>query len=235
MGGVKRLRFKLHPVTAVAVVVAVVVFAVIGVFRLARGDVEAAPTPEQAVIQSDSLPEPGHGLAGLSGEATGTNASGSTGGQGMAGEGSDPIIVHVTGAVVRPGVVQLPPSARVADAVEAAGGLADKADIASVNLAEFVVDGSHIHVLEEGESGGPPASTAASGAAGVSPTGGGCVDVNTADANQLQELDGVGPKLAERILNHRETNGSFPSGDALTEVPGIGPVLVERIKVGICD
>ena len=231
MGGVRRLRFKLHPVTAVTVVVAVVIFAVIGVLRLGGGEADGATANDMAP-QSKSLAQPGYGLEDSNGHDAGAGTTEVTDEENIGGDdGEGPVVVHVTGAVKTPGVVQLPASARVAEAVDAAGGLTGEADLASVNLAEVVADGSHVHILEVGESAGPPTSTST----GIAPDSGGCVDVNAADTTALQELDGVGPKLAERILNHREANGPFQGGDALQEVPGIGPVLVERIKVGLCD
>lgn len=230
-----RLRFKLHPVSGVVVLVAVVVFAFVGLLRLGvigsgGADEQATASQPQSVSNVDP---PGYGFEEGTQTGQGSADSGGVGGTGGSApeETEGPVVVHVTGAVKDPGVVQLPATSRVADAVEAAGGLSTDADMASVNLAEFAVDGTHIHVALKGESPSPVAHAGAANDSGA----GGCVEVNTADATALQQLDGVGPKLAERILNHRETNGPFANGDALVDVPGIGAVLVERIKVGLCQ
>ncbi|MCS6710784.1 helix-hairpin-helix domain-containing protein [Brachybacterium sp. EF45031] len=162
-----------------------------------------------------------------------------------------PLIVHVTGAVATPGIVRLSPGARVADAVDAAGGTTTEADLQQVNLARPVVDGEQVHVPRPGEeppltASGPAGPSSAPGAGtghdvGTSPesgTGGGEVDgsgssrvnVNTADAAALEELPGIGPALAQRIIDHRTTNGPFTSVDQLDEVSGIGPAILADLR-----
>lgn len=156
--------------------------------------------------------------------------------------GSAEAVVHVSGAVAQPGVVRLPAGARVDDALRAVGGPTGKADLGAVNLARPVADGEQIHVPEVGEEPrvAPQSGTAASGSGGQ-PAGGngggdaaagtaGTVDINTASAEQLQELPGVGPAIAQRIIDHRETNGPFTSVDDLVEVSGIGPKTLEKIR-----
>lgn len=150
------------------------------------------------------------------------------------------VVVHVTGAVSAPGVVDLPPGARVDDAIEAAGGPRADADLTAVNLARPAVDGEQIHVPVPGEAipsaaPGPAPADGATGGAGVPDAGAGAgggatIDINTADAAALDELPGVGPAIAQRIIEHRERNGPFASVDDLEQVPGIGPATVDRLR-----
>ncbi len=133
-----------------------------------------------------------------------------------------PVVVSVVGPVVRPGLVTLPEGARVADAVAAAGGLLPEADPASVNLAAVVADGQQIAVGVPGAV--PPAAPAGSGTpAGGAPAG--PLDLNTATVADLDALPGIGPVLAERIVDHRERNGRFTTVEHLDDVPGIGPAI----------
>lgn len=145
---------------------------------------------------------------------------------------SGPLIVHVSGAVGQPGLVRLSAGSRVDDAVLAAGGATEDADLASVNLARPLVDGEQIHIPVPGEDppqlAAPPPSEDGDG--GDLGTGAGPIDLNTASAAQLEELPGVGPAIAQRILDHREKNGAFRSVDDLLEVSGIGPATLEKIR-----
>lgn len=138
-----------------------------------------------------------------------------------------PIIVSVTGAVANPGLVTLPADARVADAIAAAGGARDDADLVGLNLAAHLSDGSSIVVagpagsvvsVEEGVA-------AAAGSSGTS-----LINLNTADLTQLQQLSGVGPVTAQAIVTYREDHGPFTSIDQLEEVPGIGPATRTRLE-----
>jgi competence protein ComEA len=141
-----------------------------------------------------------------------------------------PIVVDVVGAVRVPGVVTLGADARVVDAIRAAGGAAPGADLVRLNLAARVADGSRVAVPRVGEP--PPAidpSAVTGGAEGVgAPTAGasgaptGPIDVNTASADELEALPGIGPTLAAAIVEDRDRNGPFRSVDDLTRVPGIG-------------
>lgn len=155
--------------------------------------------------------------------------------------------VHVIGAVVRPGVVTVPAGARVADAVRAAGSLARGADSAGINLARQLADGEQIHIPRPGEhwtpapdaapaqaavpagSAGTPAVTPAAGARAAQ-TGGGTVNLNTADVATLDGLPGVGPVLAQRIVDWRTEHGRFSSVEELGEVSGIGDKAMERLR-----
>lgn len=134
------------------------------------------------------------------------------------------IVVSVAGAVREPGIVELEDGARVADAIEAAGGLVDDADPGFLNLARVVVDGDLVAVPDASAEQG------AAGAGGSTDAAGGMVNINVADESTLTTLTGIGPVLAERIVAYRETNGSFQSIDALSEVQGIGPNLVDRLR-----
>ena len=138
------------------------------------------------------------------------------------------LVVHVAGAVRHPGLVRLPAGARVADAVKAAGGPARNAELASVNLARPVVDGEQLVVLVRGQSpagAAPPAAGGAPASASGAP-----IDLNTATLEQLDTLPGVGPVLAQRILDWRAEHGRFGSTDELREVSGIGEATFADIK-----
>lgn len=133
------------------------------------------------------------------------------------------LYVHVAGAVRAPGLYALPQGARVVDAVAAAGGLADGADAAAVNLARAVSDGEQILVPILGQAPPPHADP---GGVGIGP-----VDLNTADLDALDALPRIGPALAERIIAWREQNGRFTSVEDLLAVPGIG----EKMLAGLRD
>ena len=146
------------------------------------------------------------------------------------------IVVDVVGAVVRPGVHELPAASRVADAIDAAGGFTADADRIRLNLAGPVADGSRVWVPAIGESSGPDLVPVIGGSGGVSGadggrgTGSGTVDINTADATSLESLPGIGPSLAAAIVEHRRRHGPFATVDDLIDVSGIGPVKLEQIR-----
>ncbi len=123
------------------------------------------------------------------------------------------VIVHVVGKVAEPGIVELPAGSRVIDAIEAVGGARNDKALESVNLARIVVDGEQIVV-------GAPAAGG----------GDGKVSINAADAAALEQLPGVGPVIAERIVAWRTENGPFRSVAELAEISGIGPAMIERIE-----
>lgn len=131
--------------------------------------------------------------------------------------------VHVSGAVRAPGLYVVGADARVIDAVSAAGGLADDADASAINLARPVTDGEQLVVPVESEA--PPAGPSAG--SGSAP---GLVSVNTADAAALEELPGIGPALAARIIDWRDTEGPFATVDDLLAVSGIGPKVLESLR-----
>ena len=140
-------------------------------------------------------------------------------------------MVHVTGAVQVPGVYELRPGQRVADAIDAAGGALADADAEALNLAAPVVDGDRIAVPILGESSalgddsGHRHATATVGAAGGTP-----IDVNTAGVAELETLPGIGPATAAAIVEHREQHGPYATVDDLEAVQGIGPAKIEAIR-----
>lgn len=147
------------------------------------------------------------------------------------------VVVHVVGQVLRPGLVRLRSGARVADAIAAAGGARPGADLTAVNLARPVLDGEQVHVPRPGETPPAPAGTAGPGPSGSSAGGGSAgaagappLDLNTADAAALDTLPGVGPVLAQRILDWRAEHGRFSSVDELGEVSGIGDKLLAQLR-----
>jgi competence protein ComEA len=142
-------------------------------------------------------------------------------------ERGDTLVVHVAGAVQRPGVYRLSGGSRVVDAVTMAGGAIAGADVDALNLAAPVADGERIYVPIEGETP-PPALASGSGGDGLPPAG--PVDLNTATVEQLDDLPGVGPVTAQAIVAHRDRNGPFASVDALTDVRGIGPAKVDALR-----
>ena len=141
------------------------------------------------------------------------------------------VVVHVVGAVRRPGLVRLPGGARVADAVRAAGGATAAARPASVNLARVLVDGEQLVVQRRG---GPPVVGAAAAAAPATTPGGAGpavpVDLNTATVEALDSLPGIGPVLAQRVLEWRAAHGSFATVEELGEVSGIGEATLSDLR-----
>ena len=137
------------------------------------------------------------------------------------------LIVHVDGAVASPGVYGLPEGARVGDAVDAAGGLAEGADTATLNLAAPLSDGQKVLVPIEGEAGG-------AGAQEGSGTGAGLVNLNTAGVEDLDELPGVGEATARAIVEDRELNGPFSAPEDLMRVSGIGEKKFARLEGMVC-
>jgi competence protein ComEA len=141
--------------------------------------------------------------------------------------------VHVVGQVHSPGVYALPAGARVADAIVAAGGTSPEADLEQLNLAARVSDGERVYVPKKGElppaaPGPAPSGPSGSGAKTVAP--GGAVDLNTASAEQLDALPGVGPATSKAIVAYRSSHGRFRSVTELLEVPGIGPAKLEALR-----
>ncbi len=151
-------------------------------------------------------------------------------GQADAGAGATRLIVHVAGAVRRPGVYRLPARSRVVDAVRRAGGARRRADLSALNLAAKLEDGRQVVVPLRAAVGAP---VAAPGATATVPAG--PIDINTATAEQLDQLDGIGPGMAGTILEYRKQHGGFGSVEELGQVPGIGEKrlasLREKVRV----
>ncbi|WP_461005092.1 helix-hairpin-helix domain-containing protein [Trueperella pyogenes] len=146
------------------------------------------------------------------------------------------IVIHVSGAVGAPGVVSVTAPARVNDAITAAGGAAENADLSRINLAQPIEDGAHIHVPSEGEPvAGSGAGTAQdSGSSSDAHPRGAKVNINTADQTTLQKVPGIGPVTAKAIIAWRTNNGSFSSVDQLIDVTGIGPKTLEQLREHVC-
>lgn len=145
------------------------------------------------------------------------------------------IVVHVAGAVKNPGVVRIPRGSRVDDAVRAAGGFSSQADPDSVNLAQLLEDGVQVYVPRRGESvvvegrvGAVESSPAPARARSEGSTG--RININTATAEQLESLPGIGPVTARAIVEYRRQNGGFHSVEELLEVRGIGEKRLEQIR-----
>ena len=133
------------------------------------------------------------------------------------------VMVHVAGAVRRPGVYRLRSGARVDDAVRLAGGARRRADLTQVNLAQELEDGRQVIVPLRPGGGSPGAVVAGAPAAGP-------VNLNTATLEQLDALDGIGPVTAQSILDFREENGGFSSVEQLDQVPGIGEATMTALR-----
>lgn len=170
--------------------------------------VESAPAEDQAA----------GGGPDAARDASGNGSSGS-------------VVVHVAGAVAKPGVVQLPAGSRVHEAIAAAGGGTPGADLNRLNLALAVADGQKIHVPREGEEI-PAARQEGLGQDGGSGTGSpaeGKINLNTAGVEELDALPKVGPVLAQRIVDWRKEHGAFKSVEELDAVDGVGPKMLEAL------
>ena len=131
------------------------------------------------------------------------------------------LVVHVVGAVRRAGLFRLPEGARVADALARAGGPTARADLSLVNLAAPLADGQQVLVPRRGPPGSAPGATPVTGAR---------VSLAMATVEQLDELPGIGPVTAQKIVDWRATHGPFRSVDDLDAIPGIGPARVEQLR-----
>lgn len=138
------------------------------------------------------------------------------------GSGAGRLVVHVVGAVRRSGLFRVADGARVADVIARAGGPTRKADLASLNLAAPLVDGQQIVVpLRQ-----PPGADPSTG----SPSSGARVSLSSATVDELDELPGIGPVTAEKIVAWRTMHGPIRSVDDLDAVPGIGPTRIEQLR-----
>ncbi|MFI8927541.1 helix-hairpin-helix domain-containing protein [Streptomyces sp. NPDC053474] len=179
---------------------------------------EGGPSPSPGALPDAGLPPGAEGAAGAQGAGAGQG-----GGAGATGEAGGGLVVDVSGKVRSPGVLRLPAGSRVADALRAAGGVRPGTKTDALNRARLLVDGEQLVV------GGPapPASGAPAGGAAAGPPGApgattGPVALNTATPEELDTLPGVGPVLAQHIIDYRTEHGGFRSVDELREVNGIG-------------
>jgi competence protein ComEA len=142
------------------------------------------------------------------------------------------LVVHAAGAVVNPGVYELPAGSRVGDLMTAAGGVGLDGDADRLNLAAPLADGERLYVPRQGED--PPAVAApdqrAEPSPGTATAAPGPIDLNRATLEQLEQLPGIGPSIGQAIIDHRDRNGSFRSVDDLLEVRGIGPARHEQLR-----
>jgi competence protein ComEA len=214
----------------VAVVVLLAVALVAGVFWFRAG---AAPASSAAGV---SGPAAGAGAAGVTTVPVATSTTTSSAPTG-------PLVVHVAGAVAKPGVVSLRPGSRVVDAIDAAGGANADADLDRLNLAAALTDGERVAVPARGQpappldavpSGGAGTGTGAGGAAGggasTDPTASGPINLNTATQAELESLPGIGPTLAAAIIAERERSGGFQTVGDLRRVRGIGDARFADIE-----
>ena len=147
------------------------------------------------------------------------------------------VYVDVDGAVARSGVYRLKDGARVSQAIDAAGGLTAEADVTGLNRASKITDGQKIHVPTVGEQQTAAAVGGAESGASTTPGTGSSselVNINTASAAELQTLSGIGPSMAQSIIDERTQNGAFVSVDDLMRVSGIGEKKLAKIKDCIC-
>ncbi|MEP6797644.1 MAG: helix-hairpin-helix domain-containing protein [Lapillicoccus sp.] len=228
-----------------ALVLLLVVAALLFAVRVARAESGSRPQPivgsTPAGIVRSSVPA-GFATAGSAATGGPTVASlphGPTSGAGGGLGSSAVVVVDVVGQVGHPGVVTLAQGGRVVTALALAGGALPGADLQRLNLARVLVDGEQIFVPRPGEDppkavNGPGTPISGGGSPGVGSTGGSTdipvLDLNGADLNALDSLPGVGPVLAQRILDWRVQHGRFSSVDELGEVSGIGDKVLELLR-----
>ena len=208
-------------------VVILIGLVIMGGYSLFHGSQEAQVQVTERSAQQESSEEPDGADGSSSGDTSGINSDGM-------------IFVDIGGAVKTPMLAELPDGSRVDDAIKAAGGLRDEADMTSINRAEFLVDGQKIFIPsyaldEDGniiESAG--VSDNAAGAAAQTGAQEGKVNINTADSDQLQTLNGVGPATAQKIIDYRDSSGRFTTIEDLKNVSGIGDKTFEKIKDHVC-
>ncbi|MFE5294222.1 ComEA family DNA-binding protein [Isoptericola sp. NPDC056618] len=242
-GGPRRWSIGLRAavVASVAVLLVAVVVAVIATARPDEVITLAGASSPSGASAGPSQPSAGPtaGTDGAADAAAGTAGSRDLDGGGAPATPETPapgtVVVHVVGEVREPGLVTVPAGARVADAVAAAGGTTRRADAAALNLARAVVDGEQIRVPRPGEQvasadGAPDGAGEDGTGGGADASAGGAVNLNSAGAADLEELPGIGPALAERIVTWRDENGPFTSVDELDEVSGIGPSVLGQVR-----
>lgn len=197
-----------RPASTIAIWAVAAVLAVLAGMRLLGGN-EPAPAP----VRVDGPPASGGGTRRSPGRA-------------------DVLYVHVAGAVRRPGLFRMPQGARTAAALDRAGGPTPRADLTLVNLAAELQDGQQIVVPVRGATSSAAPGAAGAGAAGAAAVGAQAarIHLSSATVEQLDEIDGIGPTLAERIVEYRDTTGGFGSLEELAEVEGIGEKRLETLR-----
>jgi len=138
-----------------------------------------------------------------------------------------PLVVYVTGEVINPGLFNLPPGSRLADAIEAAGGMTDQAASQAINLAQMVTDGMRINIPDQNAVSQDDLTMDISRAGEPVAI---LVNINTADQAELETLPEIGPVSAQEIIAYRQVNGPFESIDEIMDVPGIGNITFEAIR-----
>ncbi len=214
--GSRRWRWLLsrRGAAAVGLVLALLVIVVVAQTS-GRMPTSALPVQDpHASLVDSALGDPGAGASSTATAPTDAVSSGAV------------VTVHVVGQVRAPGVVRLPPGSRIADAVAAAGGATDEADVQAVNLARPAVDGEQVYVPARGE----PARAAGVGSDPSGGSPGNVIDLNSADVAALDTLPGIGPVLAGRIIDWRKQHGRFAAVDELGEVAGIGSTLLGKLR-----
>lgn len=241
-------RLRVRPRAVAGLILAALIAAAWLGMRVSAASRAAEPAPvapTRSGLVGRSLPSGFTGLGAPAASrppASGTAPAGAAvepSATGSSGGGGPPMVVHVVGQVARPGVVRLPAGARVLDAVDRAGGALPDADLRRLNLARPLSDGEQVLVpspSDPPEVGVGSAASTGGGSAGRVGAGGSTtagssapVDLNTADLAALDTLPGVGPVLAQRIVDWRSEHGRFTSVEELGEVTGIGPKLLAQI------
>lgn len=220
-----RYSVSRQAVIGIALVVAVAVAVLGGRYLMARQD--AAPQPVAAV--ADEGDRSAYAGQEADGEGGGAGAGGSVPTPATAPSAAPDVTVHVVGEVKSPGIVSLPGGSRVADALEDAGGETSKADLTGVNLARELVDGEQVVVPKPGETPVAAAPPTGPGSPGGPASPDAPVNLNTADLATLETLPGVGPVLAQRIMDWRLEHGQFVAVEELGEVSGIGDKTYEQL------
>ncbi|MEU7141220.1 ComEA family DNA-binding protein [Nocardia sp. NPDC046473] len=223
------------------VVAAVVIFRERPVARPVPPLPAVRTTTTTAVAQmSGAVPPSAAASSGAAPAPTQPGGAAASRGDALAESGTE-LVVSVVGLVHRTGLVRLPAGARVADALVAAGGAQDGADLAGLNLAQRLVDGDQVLVGPPGPNPGPPQlgsmTINAGGRTSATPSGSahpttpsGRVDLNTATESELEALPGIGPVMAKAIIAWRTTHGRFTDVTQLGQVDGIGPARLSRLR-----
>ena len=210
-------NFRTIVTAALSAIVTALVFAAVLIF--VRGDDNA---PIQVVRPAPDV----------SGGAASTNSDGATN-----GSPEEDLRVYVSGAVRNPGVYRLRPGDRLGDALLAAGGATNDANLAAVNPAQRVKDEKQYVIPRVGETPPPVTSLAGESRTETAASCGGLMDLNVAPPAQLDTLPGIGTVRANDIVSYREQNGPFASVEEITEISGIGPATLDKIRhlVAVCD